>query len=72
MDMNNSLSLNDRVISIEAECDNAEEAFIEFRRIGSTNRHCLKCGGNFIFHDVGNAYKIWCENNDFEVSVRGL
>jgi hypothetical protein len=69
--MNNNISVED-IIYAEIEYDNAEEAFMEFRKTGLTNHHCLKCCGEFLFHDVGNAYKIWCKNNDFEVTVRGF
>jgi hypothetical protein len=70
MDMNSNTVIDNE--NLEAEHDNAEEAFIEFRETGSTERRCLRCGGEFLFHDVGNAYKIWCENNDFQITCRGL
>jgi xanthine dehydrogenase molybdopterin-binding subunit B len=70
MDMNSNTAINNE--NLEVEHDNAEDAFIEFEEAGRTNRRCLRCGGQFHFYTAGNSYRIWCENNDFEITVRGL
>lgn len=59
-------------IDPEIEDDNAELAFQEFREKGFSTRRCLRCGGKFLFYDAGCAYRIWCENSDFQVSARGI
>jgi hypothetical protein len=59
-------------IDIEVECDNAEQAFTESKETGHTKLRCLKCGGNFHFYEAGNSYEIWCENNDFDMTFRGI
>jgi hypothetical protein len=70
MDTNSNATINNE--NLEIEHDNAEDAFIEFEETGHTNRRCLRCGGQFHFHEAGNSYQIWCENNDFKITVRGL
>jgi hypothetical protein len=72
MDMNSKGSMTDEELEIEIECENAHKAFSDFKRTGSTNRRCLKCGGQFQFYEAGNSYEVWCENNDFKDSVRGI
>lgn len=56
----------------EDELENAHEAVLELRSTGKTERRCLKCGGRFLFYDGGSGFRIWCENNDFEESLRGI
>lgn len=57
----------------EAECDNAEAAFAEFEKIGSTTKRCLRCGGNLLFEEHPSGYKIWCEKeNCFQMTSRGI
>lgn len=58
--------------SSEEEFDNAEEAYREFKLFGKTQRKCLKCGGCFIFYESQSGYAIYCENNDFNMTVRGI
>jgi hypothetical protein len=70
MDTNSNATINSE--NLEIEHDNAEDAFIEFEETGHTNRRCLRCGGKFHFYEAGNSYQIWCENNDFKITVRGL
>jgi xanthine dehydrogenase molybdopterin-binding subunit B len=70
MDTNSNATINNE--NLEIEHDNAEDAFIEFEETGHTNRRCLRCGGQFHFYEAGNSYQIWCENNDFKITVRGL
>ena len=54
------------------EIDNAEAAIEEERRLGKTDRRCLRDGGRLIYEDFGTAYTIRCENGDFQVTVRGI
>jgi hypothetical protein len=70
MDTNSTVNISEE--DLEIECDNAQEAFSEFKRIGSTIRRCLKCNGQFHFYEVGSSYKVWCENNDFDMTSRGV
>lgn len=56
----------------EIEYENAEQAFQEYERTGHTDRRCLQCGGKLLFYDGGSGYKIWCEQGDYRVTVRGI
>ena len=63
---------SDPRIDTEAEWLHAEAAIEEERRIGRTDKRCLRDGGRYVYEDRGSAYIIRCENGDFEIVARGL
>lgn len=65
-------SQNVATIDPELEHDNADQAVQDFREKGYTDCRCLRCGGKFLFDDAEVAYKIWCENGDFDMTARGI
>ncbi len=59
--------------SKEQEWENADQAVLDFRATGQTQRQCLRCGGNFKFFDAGNSFHISCEREGcFEETLRGI
>ena len=56
----------------EAECLAADDAFAEYRKLGATEKKCVRCGHKYIFEDYGCAYSIKCSHCDFVCTVRGL
>jgi hypothetical protein len=57
---------------LDDEDFNAEAAFDEFLRLGSTDRRCLRCGGAFTFVNGRSGYSITCNNGDYRQTVRGI
>jgi hypothetical protein len=50
----------------------AEEAFVEQRETGSTEKGCPWCGSALVFHDAQSGHTIACTSCAFKVTVRGL
>lgn len=61
-----------RPLTLEEEDANAEAAIAEERRLGHTDRRCLRDGGRLVFEDYGTAYVIRCENGDYKLTSRGI
>jgi hypothetical protein len=59
-------------IDPELEDENAYKALEEFRNTGQSARRCLRCGGKLPIYDGGSGYRVWCENEDFSITVRGI
>lgn len=49
-----------------------EEAFVEAKDHGSTDKKCPWCGGDLKFEDHGSAHTVYCSNCDLKVTARGL
>jgi hypothetical protein len=60
-------------LTYEEEGENAELALEEGERTGHTERRCLRCGGEFIFHVTPSGYSIKCaRENCFVLTARGI
>lgn len=66
MDTDNKRKIN------EEEFFFAEEAFVEFKDHGSTEKRCPWCGAELEFEDRVSAHGVHCSKCDFKVTARGL
>lgn len=49
-----------------------EEAYVEFRDQGATEKKCPWCGGDLRFTVHLSAHSVECSNCDFKVTARGI
>jgi hypothetical protein len=63
---------DDSQLDLELEDDNALAAIAEIKSEGHAKRRCLRCGGEFVYEDLGTAYVIRCENGDYKLTSRGI
>lgn len=49
-----------------------EEAFLEFKDHGSTEKKCPWCAGDLIFEDHTSAHTVRCSSCELKVTARGL
>ena len=50
----------------------AEKAAFEKKETGTTDKRCLRCGGNYQLYEAGNSYEITCDGCNFKETVRGI
>jgi len=50
----------------------SEKAFAEYRSEGKTDKRCIRCGGEYIFEEKNNSYRIKCTGCEFVITSRGL
>lgn len=59
--------------SFSDECSNAFNAYEETTRDGSSNRRCLRCGGEFVFKKTKSSFEVRCSTEGcFSETIRGI
>jgi hypothetical protein len=57
-------------LSTTNEYNYAAQALEEFKNLGETGCHCIRCGGNFKFQTTTLEDTLWCECGDFKMTVK--